>query len=567
MISARRIAVLAVVFAAAVLAVVARTAQIQILESSTLSSRGQFQQTATYYSQSARGAIYDRHGNILATSKAAYLVRVDPRYITDTETCAFVVAQALARPVDETRQRIAGIIAGSKTPTPTSTILYYNVTPQAAYALTSTLAGTGRQGVIAQPTWARVYPQGLIAGPLLGFVSLQPAGYSGVEGFYDRELNAQSGMRKERTQLDLMVITPTQPGADLVLTLDMALQSYVEKQLTAALTEYEAESGTIIVMDTRSGAVLAAASAPGYDPNFAIDIANSPDANRLTDPAVSAPYEPGSVIKVVTVAAALDAGTTTTATLYQDDGRFVVAGKTIRNSDRAAHGKVDIEDTLARSLNVVAAQIAFDLGPEKFYHYFSLFGFGRKTGIDLGNEPAGLLRTPNDVEWSKVDLATNSFGQGMTASPYQVINALNAIANDGVLMQPYVAHQWRKPDGTVVTRQPTPMARVVSEQTARVVREVMQTATRKGTPDALPKGYTVAGKTGTADWYLRGVKQDTTIVTFVGFLPAQEPRLTILVKLDQPKKNRWAAYTTVPVFRRVAEYAVRLMGVPPDVKQ
>ena len=564
MISARRIAVLAVLFAAAVLAVVARTAQIQILESSELALRGQFQQTATYYSQSARGAIYDRHGNLLAVSRPAYLVRVDPRYITDTETCAFVVAQALARPVEEARQRVTVIIAGSRTLTPTSTVLYYNVMPQAAYALTSTLGNLGRAGITVDPTWARVYPQGLIAGPLLGFVSLQPAGYAGVEGFYDRELSAQRGIRKERTQLDLMVITPTQPGADLVLTLDMALQSHVEKQLTAALTEYDAEGGTIIVMDTRSGAILAAASAPGYDPNVAIDVANSPDANRLIDPAVSALYEPGSVIKVATIAAALDAGVVTTATLYQDDGRFVVAGRTIRNSDRAAHGKVDIEDTLARSLNVVAAQIAFDLGPEKFYHYFNLFGFGRRTGIDLGNEPAGLLRTPNDVEWSKVDLATNSFGQGMTASPYQVINALNAVANDGLLMQPYVVRQWRKADGTVVTKQPTPMARVVSAQTARVMRKVMQTATRIGTPEALPRGYTAAGKTGTADWYLRGVKQDTTIVTFVGFLPALEPRLTILVKLDQPKKNRWAAYTTVPVFRRVAEYAAQVMGVPPD---
>ena len=567
MISTRRLVILAVLFAAAVLAVVARTAQIQILESSTLSSRGMQQQTLTYYSQSPRGTIYDRHGNILAVSRFAYLMRVDPRYITDTETCVYAVAQAMARPAEEARARIVDIIASSKTPTPTSTILYYNVSPQSAYALTSTLAASGRQGIVVNETWARVYPQGPVAGPLLGFVSLQPAGYSGVEAFYDRELNSQIGVRKERTQLDLMVITPTLSGAELVLTVDMALQHFVEKELSAALTEYEAQGGEIIIMDTRTGAILASASAPGYDPNFAIDIANSPDAARLADPAVSEPYEPGSVIKVATIAAALDAGATNTQTLYEDDGRFVVAGKTIKNSDLSAHGKVDIEDTLARSLNVVAAQIAFDLGPEKFYHYFSLFGFGRKTGIDLGNEPAGVLRTPNDVEWSKVDLATNSFGQGMTASPFQVINALNAIANDGVLMQPYVVQQWRTADGTVVVKQPVPMARVVSEQTARLMRDVMAIATRKGTPDAWPKGYTVAGKTGTADWYLRGVKQETTVVTFVGFLPAQEPRLTILVKFDQPKKNRWAAYTTVPVFQRVAQYAAHIMGVPPDVNK
>ncbi|MCS7060083.1 MAG: penicillin-binding protein 2 [Anaerolineae bacterium] len=568
MISPRRIAVLAVLFAAAVLAVIARAAQIQIFESPALASRGAFQQTAVYFSQAPRGVIFDRHGNILATSQPAYIVRVDPRTITDTDTCAYVVAQALAKPVEETRQRIQTIVESSKTSTSTYTILYYNVSPQAVTVLTSTLSRFEREGIVVIPTWARVYPQGPVAGPLLGFVSLQLVGFAGVESFYDRELSAQGGVRQERTQLDLTVITPTQPAADVVLTIDIALQSYVEKQLSAALTEYEAQGGAIIVMDTRSGAILAAASAPGYDPNFAIDIANSEDADRLIDPAVSAPYEPGSVIKAVTIAAALDAGTATTATLYQDSGRFVVAGKTIRNSDRAAHGQVDIEDTLARSLNVVAAQIAFDLGPERFYHYFNLFGFGRRTGIDLGNESTGLLRTPTQhTDWSKADLATNSFGQGMMATPYQVINALNVIANDGLLMQPYVVWQQRKADGAIVTKKPTPVAQVISPGTARLMREVMQRATRQATPQAVPTGYTVAGKTGTADWYLRGVKQDTTIVTFVGFLPALEPRLTILVKLDQPKKSRWAAYTAAPVFQNVAGYAARLMGVPPDIQK
>jgi cell division protein FtsI/penicillin-binding protein 2 len=335
--------------------------------------------------------------------------------------------------------------------------------------------------------------------------------------------------------------------------------------LAQAIDEYKANGGTIIVMDTRSGAILASASAPGYDPNRALEIANSRDANLLHDPAVSDAYEPGSVIKLVTVAAALEQGVITTRTIYSDNGRYVVSGKTIRNSDLAAHGRVDISGMLAQSLNVVAAQVAEDLGAEAFYYRFKLFGFGQPIAVDLGNEAGGRLRTPAESDWSTVDLATNSFGQGMTATPYQVINAINAIANDGVLMQPYIVQQWRTDDGRVVNKRPTAIQRVISPETARQVRAVAAEATQ-ATPDAQVKGYTVAGKTGTADWYLRGIKQNTTIVTYVGFLPADQPRITILVKLDQPTP-KWAAYTTVPVFHDVAERACQILGIPPDIMQ
>jgi cell division protein FtsI (penicillin-binding protein 3) len=193
------------------------------------------------------------------------------------------------------------------------------------------------------------------------------------------------------------------------------------------------------------------------------------------------------------------------------------------------------------------------------------FGFGNRSGIDLGGESAGTLRTPSDEAWSKTDLATNSYGQGMATTSYQVLNAVNAIANDGVLMQPYVIQEWRDAEGTKIDKKPVQLQQSISPETSRIMRKMMRDATMGATPEVAPRGYSVAGKTGTADWYLRGIKQETTIVTYVGFIPAEEPKLTILVKLDQPRSSRWAKDTTVPVFHDIAEKAVRLLGVPPDL--
>ena len=419
----------------------------------------------------------------------------------------------------------------------------------------------------SSPSWTREYPQGSIGGPTLGFVSLQPRGYSGVEGYYDRELSASEGTRYERGPFDLITVTPTVPGADLVLTIDSVLQNYVEQRLAKGVADYKANGGSIIVMETRTGAILASASYPGYDPNTAMDIVGTPKAKQLRDAAVSDIYEPGSVIKLLTSAAALDAGVITTRTVFDDSGRFIVGGVVIRNSDFAGHGRVTLLGVLQHSLNVVAAQISAKMGPDLFYQRFRLFGVGRKSGIDLGNEGVGEIRTPADSAWSKIDLATNSFGQGMAMTPYQVLNAINAIANDGVLMQPYVVQQWRMGDGQVINKRPVQVQRVISADTAHQLKQVIEESTRTATPAALPKGYTVAGKTGTATWYLRGIPQKTTIVTYIGWLPAQEPRITVLVKFDQPLTDQFAAKTALPVFHDVAERTAQILGIPPDVIQ
>ena len=573
MISPRRLLILTIAIMLPVLVVLVRSIQIQLVESPSLAPRARSQQLNVVQSQSPRGTIFDRNGNVLAVSTQSYIVRINTKVISGTrsaQAAAEAIAPALSHPLSEVQGRIDNLIADTKLPTPTlSNILYANVTPQAANQLTATI---GRQdilnaGVQVESSWTRVYPQGSLGGPTLGFVSLQPRGYSGVEGYYDRELSASEGVRYERGPFDLITVTPTVPGADLVLTIDSVLQNYVEQRLAQGVAQFKANGGTIIVMETQTGAVLASASYPGYDPNKALDIIGTPGAKQLHDPAVSDIYEPGSVIKLMTSASAIDAGTITTQTTFMDSGRFVVGGVVLRNSDFAGHGRVTLLGVLQHSLNVVAAQISAMMGPEQFYQHFRTFGVGRKSGIDLGGEVAGEIRSPADAAWSKIDLATNSFGQGMAMTPYQLLNAINAIANGGVMMQPYVVQQWRMADGRVINKRPVQVQRVVSADTARQLKQVAAESTRTASPAALPKGYTVAGKTGTATWYLRGVPQKTTIVTYVGWLPAQNPRITILVKFDQPLTHQFAAKTALPVFHDVAERTAQILGIPPDVIQ
>lgn len=568
MLSTRRLIILSVIIGLAVLVTIARAAQVQLVEGLDYSAEAASQQTSKQDVQAPRGAIFDRNGNVLAVSNRAYSVRVDASTLTDTMAVATALAPVVLRPTDEVRRELESIVNPNPTLTTTrSTLVAYHLTLEQTNQLTTTLKQLNRGGLLLERGWRRDYPFGPIAGPTLGFVSLQPIGYSGVEGYYNARLNSEVGTRTERGPMELLVITPTHEGADVVLTLDLNLQNYAEGRLAQAIQDTGANGGTVIVMDTATGAILASASTPGYDPNRAVEIANGEFANTLRDPAVSDPYEPGSVLKLATFAAALESGQVTTSTIMTDTGRLTINGKRIYNSDRSRHGRVDVEDILAKSLNVPTAEIALAMGETDFYRAFKLFGFGSRTGIDLGNESSGTLRTPADIEWSRTDLATNSYGQGMSATPYQVINAVNAIANDGVLMQPYIVREWREADGGIVKKQPVPIQRVISAETARVLRDVMTIATRRGTPDVKIKGYTIAGKTGTADWYLRGVLQDTTIVTYVGFVPASAPKLTILVKLDQPRSSRWAAATTTPVFRDLAERAVQIIGVAPDVTE
>lgn len=585
MISLKRLSAVGLAIALLIGAVFARTVSYHFVQADSGDSR--------YYAElpvgrseikSIRGMITDRSGNVLVTGLLALNVRArtvmvdDPGkkdekgqparkpalVMTDTRAVASLLGPAMGQQPDAIKTKLDTLVSNYGSGAFGSTLVAANLPVTFTQVFTNTTRELRRRGLEFEETTTRAYPQGSLAGPMLGFVSMQPRGYGGIEGYYDPRLRGADGFLVRRGILDLITATVEVDGAAMELSLDSGLQRYVEERLQSAITTNKATGGTIIVMDSRTGAIYASASQPSYDPARAIDIAGTSGMAKLRDAAVSDAYEPGSVFKLVTLAAGIDSGAIKPNSVFVDAGKFDVGGRYIYNAEYRAWGKVDLEDVLVHSINVIAATIARDMTAPVFYSYLSLFGFGQRTGIDLAGETSGILRTPNDALWTKADLATNSYGQGVAASPLQVVNAINVIANDGVLLQPYVVQEVRYADGRVINTRTTETKRVVTAESARFVRGIAAAATQAATPKALIPGYTVAGKTGTANWYQQGRRADTTIHTFVGMLPASSPRLTILVKLDEPRVT-YAKDSTVPVFHDVAERAVQILGVPPDV--
>ena len=410
----------------------------------------------------------------------------------------------------------------------------------------------------------RVYPEGPLGAHVLGFVNASHEGYYGVEGYYDRRLlggisekrdpQANVGAAAWYHPLDL------RPGDKLVLTLDRTIQYVAEQELVAALKAFEAPSGAIIVMDPQTGAILAMANFPTFDPNHFM---NTPQ-DRFANPAISEQYEPGSVFKVITIAAGIDSGLITPRTTFEDTGKIEVGGRPIYNWDRGSNGLVDMTQVLAKSLNTGAAHVSVTLGKNRFYNYVRRFGFGRLTEVDMAGEIAGTTKMPGDSDWYESDLGTNAFGQGIAVTPLQMIRAIAAVANRGQLMKPYVVKQIVSGD-QVFEIEPTVVRRVVSAATAEQVTAMMVRAVETEIAVAYIPGHTIAGKTGTAEIPTPGgYKSEETIASFIGYSPAYDPRFIILVKIDRPRKSPWGSKVAAPVFRRVAQFLFDYMNIPPD---
>ena len=389
-------------------------------------------------------------------------------------------------------------------------------------------------------------------------------GTLGVEGGYNDTLagrvldlavsNVPFGLPEDRTA--------EQRGQDIVLTLDRDVQFWVETELRAAVEEYGAFRGSIIVMDPRNGDVLALANYPSLDPNNFLDIK---DPNLLKNPVVQETYEPGSLMQVLTVAAALETGSITPYWTYNDGGLLVIGGRTIYNYYFQSHGTSDVAAVLIRDLKVGAGTIAVEMGMENFYSMMRAFGLGQVTGVGLHAEERGELRIPGDSDWSEDRLARNAYGQGFEATPMQMITAFAAIANDGVMRQPRIVKQVISEAGVEEAR-PTTVRRVISSATADIVKGLMVRVVQEGAPEALLGSYTVAGKPGTAAIPTaveieRGA--NTSITSFIGFIPADEPQAVVMVKLDRPD-DYFGHDVAAPVFRRVADRLVILLEIPDD---
>jgi cell division protein FtsI/penicillin-binding protein 2 len=558
---------LAAAVALAFVALIGRLALIQLVEHERYAEEAANARQGAASLPAPRGAILDATGFPLASSVDTWDVYVDAFLWRDVGKAA-EAAEQLAAFLGGGADARALLAAG--TARRQGDVL---VRRQLAYASGRELAALDLWGVRTLPSARRVYPEGDLAASIVGFVGLDPSGLWGVEADFDHVLSGKPGLvRSERDALGRPISfggrTEREPvaGGEVQLTIDRFIQAIAERRLREAVTQHHATGGSIIVMDPHTGAVLGMASLPTVK-LVGIDLDDPKLAEQVRNRAVTDLYEPGSVLKTLTTAAAIDMGKVTPESTYVDTGRIDVAGSTakITNWDFSANGRVTLTQYLQRSLNTGSVWLSEQIGARNFYRYLHAFGLGEPTHIGLSGEADGLIREPDDPAWYPVDLATNSYGQGLAATPLQVLAAVNVFANGGRLMRPYVVSQ-------VVTErevrrfEPVEVRRPVAEATARTVGKMMLDVV-EGVEwhGARVRGYLVAGKTGTTLVSIpTGYDLNTTIATFAGFLPYEQPRVSILVKIDQPSGGlNLGGQVAAPVFANAAADIMQYRNVPP----
>jgi len=505
-----------------------------------------------------RGEILDCRNHLLAVDIFEYSLWASPKEVTKNNDVDTISAQ-LAPLLGLTKEDLRIPLKSER-----AYVLLASEIPQSLWRAIDSDPNLNMMGFNWEIKPKRMYPEGPLGAHTLGFVDASHQGYYGVEGYYDQQLLGQvpdnssgsvgSAVAALYHPLDI------RPGHKLVLTLDRTIQHVAEKELVLALKTFKATSGTIIVMDPKTGGILAMATYPNFDPNHFMDTPHG----RFANPTISQQYEPGSVFKVITLAAGIDAGAITPRTTFEDAGTLEVGGRPIYNWDRGSNGLVDMTEVLAKSLNTGAAYVSTTLGTSRFYTYVRRFGFGRLTEVDMAGEIPGTVKVPGDSDWHESDLGTNAFGQGIAVTPLQMVRAVAAIANRGQLMRPYVVRQVIAGEN-VFEVEPTVVRRAVSASTAEQMTAMMIRAVESEISMAYVPGHTIAGKTGTAEIPTPGgYRSSETIASFVGFAPAYEPRFIILVKIDRPHQSPWGSKVAAPVFRRVAEFLFEYMDIPPE---
>lgn len=513
-----------------------------------------------------RGGVFDANGYPLAIESYYYEIVAAPNQINEKDRAA--VAHAVAPMVGRSEAEM--LLALTENKDAPYLLLADGVGPEVGEEILAWDVFT----VTAKPLPRRYYPEGRLFCHGLGFVgTLDRVGYYGLEGQFNDFLRATTlaprwlqppqavgDSELVETELPDSEFLPTYVQQDLVLTVDRIVQHMAEQALKDAIKQHEAEGGTVIILQPHSSAVLAMASWPDFNPN---DYGREESMEVYVNPATSKLYEPGSVFKLVTYAAALEKGVITPESKYEDEDEFVYGERVIKNWDEIGRGEITAAEALAQSLNVTTAKIAVDLGRDEFYKAVQRFRFGENTGIELANEVPGIVKVPGKGSWYPADLATNSFGQGISVTPLQMANAVAAIASEGVLYRPHVIKQII--DGEkLIAIEPQAVSRAISPETAQTLTQLMVDTVDR-IPTAQVPGYAIAGKSGTAEIVLaEGYADELTIASFGGFFPADDPQFVILVKLDRPKTSRWATQTAAPLFQTIVKNLIQLDNIPPD---
>ena len=523
---------------------------------------GEFQ---TMYPE--RGEIYDRNGHLLAGSRTVYEVGVSLRDMKDPQAMAYALSMYLGLTQEEITEKLVN------SPESWEYIVIQDYVGAETVASLQELVkqmydsgDTRLSGLAFKPHFQRSYPENALASNLLGFVTRDGRGYFGIEEKYN-DLLAGNPVQVwvPRDPNKAMEIPKVPNGTTLVLTIDRDLQAKVETTLDQALSEYGAESGTIIVMDPRNGEILAMASTPRMDLNNYSNYFSLYDDGSHYNRSIGMSYEPGSVLKVLTMAAAIDTGTVRPETTFVDTGAIEVGGITIRNWNRDSWGEQNMVGCLQHSLNVCLAWIATQMGMQNFYAYMERFGLGHPTGIDLAGEAIGRLKVPGDTDWYPVDLGTNAFGQGISVTPMQMLMSVSSIANGGRMVTPHVLYSMLR-DGHQYNVPSQYAGQPIRAETARTMTDMLAVSLEQESSQALLPGYRLAGKTGTAQIPTEyGYDATHTNVSFIGWGPVDDPRFMIYVWLQRPSSSIWSSETAAPVFAEVAEQTVISLNIPPDV--
>ena len=565
-----RIGYVALVMIGVLVILVFRYAYLQIVQGDALAQRMRDQSGYEFRIQSLRGAILDRSGKELAVSSMTKSLFVDPNHVYDTHTPE-EIASDIAPLIGLTEQDILDDIARGG-----GFVWVKRRLEHTEYeAVRAVIREKGYSDCLGfQNEAKRYYPNDALAANVIGFVGTDDEGLDGVEQALDPLLKGE--VREERLTvdgqrrpiLDSIFAGRRVYGSDycktVSLTIDSTIQFMVEQELDRAMAENNPDSITAIVMDPKTGEILAMASRPSYNPNRFWEYPQENWKNR----AVSFIYEPGSTFKAVIAGAALQESIVTPNQVFFDPGYVMVSGRRIQNWSNESYGAVTFTDIVKKSLNTGFAQVGLSLGAEKMMHYTRVFGFGERTGIDLPGEEEGILFNADDMRDS--DIATTAIGQSIAVTPLQLVTAMAAIANGGTLMHPYIVREIRNPDGSIYEeRAPREIRRVLEPTVDRTLIGLLeQVVASGGGKKAGVKGYRIAGKTGTAQKIRRetaGYLEGRYIASFCGFAPVEDPIFTVLVMIDDPRGGDfYGGQIAAPVASRIFTQLLRYAHVEPS---
>jgi cell division protein FtsI (penicillin-binding protein 3) len=546
-----RIVTVLLIFLVLFVALLSRAFQLQVLSGQKLKTLAERQHTTVLQLQPERGMIYDRNGEKLAASIMADSVCADPSKISDPVRTSRLIADILNLDKATVFRKISEL--------KNFCWLARRISPDQAVNVES----ANIEGIFLVKEPKRFYPNGELAAHLLGFVGADASGLEGLEKKYDDILKGKPeklawARDAKGKKLFLRVekdVAKVDESLNLVLTIDSRIQYLVETHLKDAVLTKGAKGGLAIVMDPKTGEILALANETGFNPNNVNGLAPERWRNR----AIGDYFDPGSTFKPFLVAGALEAKAVKESDIfYCENGSFAVADRTIHEANRQRHGRLAVPAILKYSSNIGSVKIAQKLGKEKFHEYIESFGFGTKTGIDLPGESAGLVRPVQN--WTKVDAATIAFGQGVSVTAIQLITAMSAIANNGVLMKPYIVRGFADKNNRMVkVYTPQSVRKVVSPDVAKrmtnMLTEVVGAVDGTG-KNARIVNVAVAGKTGTSqkfDFTRHVYSSEKVKTSFMGFFPADNPQVAILVILDEPQRDKWGGVAAAPVFKNIGD--------------